>query len=294
MTSETDPSTDAAGDDWAGARAERWVRMADGLERELAPVLDVLLEALAPSPGEKVLDVGCGTGPTTRAIAAAVGPDGSVTGADISADMLAAAAQRTAPGAGAGPIEWLRADMQTWAGPAKTFDAVTSRFGVMFFDDVEAAFANLARVTRPGGRLVAAVWGHREESPLFDVPLAAALDALAALGVWVDVPAPDWGPFGLADRPRTQQMLLRAGWRRDVAIEARRLPLAFAGGLPPAEAARACLEFGPTRPVAADLAPNEREAVVASITDALEDHVDDAGHVVLDGTLLLLSGRTPG
>src|SRR3954447_14648882 len=98
-------NTPDASEDWAGARAERWVRSQAQMEGQLAPITDLLLTAARLSPGERVLDVGCGTGPTTRQAAQAVGPAGAVVGVDIAALMLQAAG-RAAPDPGAATIEW--------------------------------------------------------------------------------------------------------------------------------------------------------------------------------------------
>ena len=156
---------------WPGDRAERWVRLADRLERQLAPVTDLLLAAAELRPGERVLDVGCGTGPTTRRAAAAVGPQGAVTGLDVSPEMIAAARERDTPHGGAS-IRWVEADAVTWDAGGGQFDVVISQFGVMFFADPAAAFANFARMTAPGGRLHIAVWAERSQSPIFDLPLS--------------------------------------------------------------------------------------------------------------------------
>src|SRR4051812_19646648 len=161
---------------WDGDRVARWLRQAAGVEGQLAPVSDVLFAAARLQPGESVLDVGCGTGPTTYAAAAAVGPTGHVCGLDISGEMLAAAASAPpadADPAASAPIEWLEADPVAWSPPGPDRDVVLSRFGVMFFSDPAAAFANLARATRAGGRLAFACWQRRDESDLFRVPFEA-------------------------------------------------------------------------------------------------------------------------
>lgn len=280
----------APGDDdaWAGDRVARWLRQAEGLEVQLAPVSEVLFATAALAPGERVLDVGCGTGPTTREAALRVGPDGSVIGLDVSAAMLAAAAAAPTP-EGAAPIEWVTADAVTWSPPEAAVDAVISRFGVMFFRDPPTAFAHLATATRPGGRLAVAVWARRDESDLFGVPLHAALGALRAH----DVAAPaglaeDAGPFSLADLAASVALLEGAGWA-DAAGVSHHLRLPFGGGLPPRAAAEAAADFGATRVALEGLADDVAAAAVDAIAEAFEDHVDGSGHVVLGGHVIVLT-----
>lgn len=268
---------------WSGDRVARWLQLAEGLEKQLEPVSALLFEAAMLQPGEAVLDVGCGTGPTTRAALAAVGSTGQVTGIDISPEMLAAAA--AVPGGDS--IVWRAADVVTWQ-PDSTWDVVVSRFGVMFFSDPQAAFAALALATRPGGRLCFAVWSRRDESALFALPLHAAARALRSAGREVILPPDDGGPFSLCDDERVHLLLTAAGWS-DVAIAPHALTLPFAGGLPIAEAAVAALNFGPMRDLAADLADDERELVLAAIRDAFADRVDPGGRVMLPASVRVLT-----
>ena len=134
-----------------------------------------------------------------------------MVGADVSADMLAAAAADDLP-VGAAPITWVEADAATWDPGTERFDIVISRFGLMFFADPRAAFANLGNAVRPGGRLVAAVWPPRPASALFEVPLAAALAELTAAGIAPEVPPPDEGAFSLGDPAAVGALLRAAGW----------------------------------------------------------------------------------
>lgn len=257
-------------EDWSGERVARWIRQSQGLERQLAPVSEVLFAAADLQQGERVLDIGCGTGPTTRRAAALVGPHGDVTGLDVAVEMLEAA-RTTAPERGSAPIEWLAADAARWE-PSRSYDAVISRFGVMFFSDPVAAFRTLARAS---SRLAVAVWARRDESDLFRVPLRAAL---GVVGENADLPD-DAGPFSLhAPRP----LLEAAGWG-DVEVVRRTLMLPFAGGLSPEAAAVAALDFGPVRTITTDLDERSRDAVKAAIAQAFEGHVDAGGHVVLSG-----------
>ena len=279
-----------AADDWTGERAARWVAIAASIERQLAPVSDVLFAAAGLRPGERVLDVGCGAGPTTRQAASAVGPSGAVVGIDIAQAMLDAAAAEAAP-PGAAAIEWLRADVATWEPDRRPFDAVISRFGVMFFSDPGAAFTNLRRATAPGGRLCVAVWAPRGECPLFEVPLEAALAVLGP-GNHPDVPAPDAGAYSFGDPDAVRALLSSAGWT-DIAWQPHRLQFRLGGGVVPEDAAETAMTVGPTRIVTEGLDEDRRGAVREEIARALGEHVDEHGHVVLDGTVGIVTAVLP-
>jgi SAM-dependent methyltransferase len=269
--------------DWDQERVARWLKQAEGVEGQLAPVSDVLFAAASLQPGETVLDVGCGTGPTTRDAAVAVGPGGLVRGLDISGDMLRAAASVPVPD-GAGPIEWVEADPVTWTPTPADVDVVLSRFGVMFFSDPLAAFTSLAVATRHGGRLAMATWTKRSESELFEVALQAALRVLDIDPA--DVPREDEGPSSLHDPAAIAALLGQAGWSH-VQSAVHRLPLRFAGGVDPATAARASMDFSATRVVTADLDDATTDQVAAAIAEAYADHLDEHGHVVLEGVVVI-------
>jgi ubiquinone/menaquinone biosynthesis C-methylase UbiE len=273
---------------WTAERAARWIAITEAIEGQLAPMSDVLFPAAALRPGERVLDVGCGTGPSTRRAAELVAPGGSVVAVDVSSEMIEAAAARPLS-AGAAAVEWVVADVQTWPGDGEPFDVILSRFGVMFFADPTVAFANLATLAAPGGRLCTSVWAHRPASPLFDVVFTTTMNELRARDIEPpDVPAAEWGPFSLGDAEQVVAMVERAGWR-DVAWTPHTVHIPVGGGLPPAEAARISMQVGPTRMVLLDVEPSIVADVEAALERALADHVDAGGHVVLDGSIGILS-----
>lgn len=282
----TQPAEDSA---WSGDRVANWLRLSAGIERQLAPVSEALFAGVALRLGEAVLDVGCGTGPTTRDAAVAVGPDGRVTGLDVSAEMLAAAAAVDAP-AGAAPLDWVTADAVTWDAPEAAYDVVLSRFGVMFFSDPAAAFAALARATRPGGRLAMAVWDRGSLNPVFSVALDVARRVRAehGLGEPEDLPGDREGASSLSDTVATTALLEGAGWS-DVTATAHDLDLPFGGGLPPVEAAAVASGFGPTRVALAGVDDEVRATAEAAIAEAFAPHVDEAGHVVLGGRIFVVT-----
>lgn len=278
--------------------------MGEALERQLAPVGDVLVEAASLGPGERVLDVGCGLGPTTRAAAAAVGGSGAVTGLDISTEMLDAAASAAAIsasgtgssdsgalGAESAQILWTAADATSWDAPPDSFDVVISRFGVMFFDDPEKAFTNLARLTAPGGRLCVVVWARRDRCDMFEVPLQAVLRHLGSFGLSPQVPIPpaDGGPFSLSDAQHVSALLVRSGWI-EPAISTRRLAFPLGGGVDALAASRAALELGPARAVLEGQGDDVVEGARRAVEDALSGYVKD-GSVVLDGEVLVVTAE---
>ena len=136
---------------WNSDEASHWVTHQADHDRMLAPFTGMLLDAAMLSPGDRVADVGCGCGATTRAAAQAVAP-GPVLGVDLSAPMLAQA-RADARAAGLANAVFEQADAQVHPFGDGSFDTVISRFGIMFFSDPVAAFANLRRATRPGNRL---------------------------------------------------------------------------------------------------------------------------------------------
>ena len=187
-------------------RAAAWAEVRDLLELQLEPLGRPALAALAAQPGERILDIGCGGGDTALALARAVAPDGDVTGIDVSAAVLAQAQPLTAGRPG---LRFVRGDAQDFAFAPATFDAAFSRFGVMFFADPVAAFANVRRSLTPHGRLAFVCWRALADNPLDLLPLRAAAPHLPPQPP-DDPDGP--GPFSLADPDRLRAILGAAGF----------------------------------------------------------------------------------
>lgn len=184
--------------------ARPWLDSAPALEAAHQPVIDLLMAEARLQPGERVLDVGCGTGPSLLAALPAVEPGGTVTGIDIAPPLVARAAERLPD-----HVELLTGDAGRHAYADGAYDVILSNFGLMFFDDTRAAMANLRRATRPGGRLAATVWGPPPHNPWFTLP-RRAVDAHVP-----DVPRPDPtgpGPMRFADPAAVLADLSVTGW----------------------------------------------------------------------------------
>lgn len=251
---------------WNEAAGPSWVAMQERLDAQLAALGALTRERAEIVPGERVLDVGCGCGGTALELARAVGAEGRVVAVDISEPMLARARERADAAGLSARIEWRCADAQTAAFDEATFDCVYSRFGVMFFEDPPAAFANLRRALRPGGRLAFVCWQARERNPWMMAPALAAMQHVA----FPPPPAPDApGPFAFAEIERVRGILAAAGFT-DVAHEAvdRPMPLG-SGGLD--EAVELFLAVGPVGQALreAQAGPEQRDRVVAAVREAL-------------------------
>src|SRR4051812_37882523 len=164
---------------WKGPAGHAWVEGQAVLDGVLKPFGDLLLEAVSAEPGEHVLDVGCGTGGTTVAVAERLGPTGGCVGIDISEPMITAARTR-AEQAGA-PVSFIQADVQDHAFEPAAFDAVMSRFGVMFFEDPVRAFSTLRRAARDEARLRFITWRGPAENPFMTTAERAAAPILPEL-----------------------------------------------------------------------------------------------------------------
>ncbi|MGV9415532.1 class I SAM-dependent methyltransferase [Nocardia sp. NPDC003693] len=188
---------------WNGQAGSAWVTSQALLDRVLKPFEEILLEGVS---GERVLDVGCGTGVTTVGATRIPGVRTCV-GLDISDQMVAAARERAS--AADSPASFVVADAQTFGFEPETYDMVMSRFGVMFFPDPVAAFANLRAATRPGGELRCIAWRDAAENPFMTTAERAAAPLLPGLPVRIPN-AP--GQFGFADEDFVRKILAASGW----------------------------------------------------------------------------------
>ena len=248
-------------------RAQAWAGNADDLETFAAQFSDPAIDRLDLRPGQHVADIGCGPGVTTAELARRVAPDGTATGIDVSPGMVSAATAR-AEAHGADNLRFVLGDPGEGAlGP---FDAVFSRFGVMFFDDPGTAFANLCRSIRPGGRFVAVAWAALNANPWMYLTNMFAAGPLEAE---LTPPAPDEpGPFSLADPAKTTTLLESSGFV-DVSVDqhggAWTAPVASAE-----DAIGRLLAVGPMGGAWASAGDDARKAAVDAVAGAFDDHRD--------------------
>lgn len=264
---------------WNGEGGQRWVEAQTAMDAVLAPFSRLLLERAAPRAGERVLDVGCGCGDTSLALAE-VGAE--VLGVDVSGPMLERARERAAGRAG---LRFVLADAAAHPLPPASFDLLLSRFGVMFFADPVGAFANLRRGHADGGRLCFVCWQTPAKNPWMIMPMQAA----APFAPDMEVPVPGApGPFAFVDPQRVTSILEAAGYR-DVSVEPRDVPLCYGASLEQTMAL--VLRLGPASRILAVLSPSAQAAAVNAIRDALRPF-ETADGVWLDSAAFLVTART--
>ncbi len=221
---------------WNGLAGERWAKYQPQLERGMADITAALLPFAVAKSGERVLDIGCGSGGTSIAYAQAVGPTGAVTGVDVSKPMLEIARARPKP-AGAN-VTFVEADAATTRF-APEHDLVASRFGVMFFADPISAFTNIRTALKPGGRLAFVCWRPLAENAWSRVPMEIGKPLLPPQPP-ADPLAP--GPFAFADAARTKSILENAGFKN---IRIEKLETRMWLGADSQEAVTQALSIGP-------------------------------------------------
>lgn len=265
---------------WNTQAGPKWVAAQAHLDRMLAPVTGVLLERAAIKAGERVLDVGCGCGETTLMLAE---HGAEVTGIDISRPMLARARERAAGRAG---VSFREADAALEPFEP-VHDLLFSRFGLMFFDDPHAAFANLRRALAPGGRLAFCCWQDVRDNPWVIVPYGVAKPYLPEPQEPPDPRAP--GPFALAEADYIREILAEAGFE-SVNIEPYHPTVRLGDTLDDAMAF--LQQIGPLSRALADVDEQTRRQALAAVREALESHVTAEG-LCLGGACHLVTARVP-
>jgi SAM-dependent methyltransferase len=276
-----DPSNAEQAGDWDGEEGEYWARYHQEHERLLGVFDTVLLNSSGLRSDDRVLEVGCGTGATTRALAARA-VDGSVCGVDLSGPMLQIA-KEAADRDGIRNVEFVQGDAQVFPFEAGSFDLAVSRMGCMFFGDPATAFANIRRALRPGGRVALTVWRERAANEWI-----AAVDSALGEPVSEDATDPQSGyapgPFSFADPALPRSFLERAGFV-DVSVD----PLDVLLTLGTVDDAQAFFETW----IDEDLDHEARARTAATLRRMLAGNATPEG-VLLPSAAWLVTARAPG
>ncbi|UYN95098.1 MAG: class I SAM-dependent methyltransferase [Enhydrobacter sp.] len=249
------------------------------IERQIAEFGRQLMVAAAPQAGESVLDVGCGTGQTTLALARAVGPTGSALGIDISRTLIGVARTQVLAN-----LRYEVLDAATHAFAPAAIDLLFSRFGVMFFGDPVAAFANLRRALKSAGRVTFLCWRSAAENPWQRLPIQAAAPHLPPM----PRPGPgEPGPFAFGDRDHVQGILAKAGFA-DVSFQPVDGTLVL--GHDVADVTEGLRRFGPLARVLTEVPATDADKALAAVALALQPHVGPQG-VALPGAAWIVQAR---
>jgi SAM-dependent methyltransferase len=248
---------------WNEEGGDKWVENIDFAESFMTPMSDRLIERIAAKKGEKILDVGCGGGITTLKLAALAGEDGGVLGVDVSRQIIDVAIKRAEDSTN---IEFQHSDAASTEFGENKFDLITSRFGVMFFDDPVAAFKNLHLSLKPTGRLVFLCWRTPQENPWMAEPAAATFQILPPP---MEKPAPtDPGPFSLGEAEHLTNVLQLAGFT-NINLE----PVDLSLPMSSVDTAVGFLtRLGPAADALKEASDDQRVEVIAAIRSVMEKY----------------------
>ena len=262
---------------WNGPAGQRWSDRQAAQDVLLAPVLQLLIDRAGAKPGERVLDVGCGSGASSIAFAEQVAPAGFVLGVDISTPMLTIARQRARKDL---PVDFVLADATVYPFDPESFDLLVSRFGVMFFAEPAVSFAHMREALRRDGRLAFTCWREPRDNPWMMAPLQAVYKHVPKLP---QQGPEDPGPFAFASEERVKRILSEAGFK-SIAMERCDLLLDIAIGQGIDAAVRSALEIGPSSRALEGHPAEVRDAAKASVRETLMPH--------LRGKSVALAGST--
>ncbi|MBT06007.1 MAG: SAM-dependent methyltransferase [Rhodospirillaceae bacterium] len=270
---------------WNEVKGDFWVTLKPRIDPLLSPFGVAALNALSAAKGERILDVGCGTGETSVELAKLVGPGGKVQGIDFSRPMLERA-RAEAVSAPQGVLSFKEGDAEVQQFVPNYFDAVFSRFGVMFFDDPVAALGNIRTAIKPGGRLAYVCWASRKDNPWIGIPTGAARQFL-------DIPPapPDDAPgqFAMEREARIFDVLGRAGWS-EVSVE--KFEMEHNMGKNVSDAAGFICQMGPMSEPFGNASPALRSKCITAVEQALEPFKTSRG-IDMKFSTWIVSAKNP-
>jgi SAM-dependent methyltransferase len=268
---------------WNGPNGQRWTDRQAEQDVLLAPVTQALIDRAVPRAGERIIDVGCGCGGTSMALASRVAPTGFVLGVDISGPMLARARQLAPKGL---PVDFVLADATVYPFDPEHFDLLVSRFGVMFFAEPAVSFSNLRRALRPSGRMAFACWREPRENPWMMAPLQAIYQHVPKLP---PQGPEDPGPFAFASEERVHRILGEAGFK-GIEMEPVALSFDIAIGRGLDAAVQAAMQIGPGSRALDGHPPETRAAAAKSVREMLVPFVR-GDSVPLSGSIWIVTAR---
>jgi len=269
--------------EWQGRVGEAWAEEWRRTDRTLAPVNEALVAGALRLAPARILDIGCGAGATSLALADAL-PDAAITGIDLSGALIGQARERAK---GRPALRFETGDAASWRPAGGSFDLILSRHGVMFFNDAAAAFAHLRSLLAPGGGLLFSCFRARGENdwmsalhPVFARFAPAALDA----------PEPPTGPFAFADPARIDSLLRSAGFAAPAIAP---LDFDFVVGAGEDAVADAVHYFGRIGPVARllrDLGPEDRRRALDEVAGIAAARLSD-GRIAFRAAAWIVAGH---
>ncbi len=287
-TAQETPENTEAIEAWNGPLFERFVEFREVICGGLSVHGDAALDVLAPQPGDRVLDIGCGFGDTTLQIAELVGESGVAVGVDA-APRFIQMAQAEAAEAGVPNARYLVSDVQL--NPfTEQFDNAYSRFGTMFFASPVAALRNVRKALAPGGRLVMVVWRRREDNPWI-YEAQKIVEGIVERPKEYDEPTCGPGPFSMANADTVSEILMYAGFTD---IDLRRCDRAIMAGPDLENAIDLTMAIGPGGEILrlqGDRAAHLREPVRQALREGLAQYVSDDGSVSAMASTWIVSAR---
>jgi ubiquinone/menaquinone biosynthesis C-methylase UbiE len=270
---------------WNSARTRPWADEYEAIDRLFAGLTRVALDHAAPKPGERVIDIGCGSGSTVLELAARVGRSGYVLGADVSKPSVERARERIAA-AGLRQAEIMLCDVSTHMFAANSFDLVFSRFGVMFFSDPVSTFANIRKAVKPDGRLALAVFRTLQENKWATAIVAAVRHLLPP----ITPPGPEEpGQFSWGDAARVHRILETAGFQ-NVSLTSYDIAMPLAGRGEAAEAASFMSRIGPVVRATGEASAEQQQEVRAALETFFRSHEGPEG-IVFQGAISIVTAR---
>lgn len=277
--------------DWKGDAGDRWAANLARLDLMLADFGKAALAAAQPVPGEKALDIGCGSGTSTFALAEAIGPQGRVVGVDISQQLIDLAAAEAASEAAPdrAPIDFLCADAATADMEGGPYDLLFSRFGVMFFEEPVTAFAHMRQALAPDGRLAFVCWRGAAENDWVRLPLGAISHILPQPPANPTAP----GPFAFGDADYLRDILTHAGFEQ-IGIAPFDTPISYGRGDTREAAVDDALDMamavGPLSRALADQPPEICDKAAAAVRAAFAERPGETS-VLIDGAAWIVTAR---